>query len=82
MASNRSAFFLMRLLYLVSGLYPRRRDERELITGTCRHTPPHPQHTHTRMHAWTNGNTVDIPYTFNKHTPAPWPFAQSHHRAN
>lgn len=73
MAGNRSALFLMRLPYLVSGLYPCRWEVRKLITGTCMGCPP--THTHADTpnatppprHACTNGHSagVDIAHTFN-----------------
>lgn len=82
MASNRSAFFLMRLFSLVSGLYPHRRDVRMLIPETHTraarlhiiHTHTHQlPHTHACTPGWMNGNTANIPYALRKRAPAPRP---------
>lgn len=61
MASYRSALFLMRLPYLISGLDPHTREVRKLLAGTCTGRPPTLTHADTPvtpptpacMHKWT-----------------------------
>lgn len=94
MARSTSAFFLMRLRYIVSAPHRHGREARKPAAGTFTGLPHTHMHAHTPStppHTCTNGNSLNVGvahtnmhiYT-HTHTfqPYPGPFAKLYHKAN